>query len=124
MNAPVAASKDILCIGNGWFPQMPGGLNRYVYELIHHLAAAQDRVELCGVGLPETALDSSVQLTNLAESDSPLWERLWSTRSHFLRLKTPKPDAINLHFALYTLPVLPSLPTGVPITFTFTVLGH
>jgi len=98
---------------------MPGGLNRYVYELIHHLAAAQDRVELCGVGLPETALDSSVQLTNLAESDSPLGERFWSTRSNFLRLKTPKPDAINLHFALYTLPVLPSLPTGVPITFTF-----
>lgn len=119
MNAPVAASKDILCIGNGWFPQMSGGLNRYVYELIYHLAAAQDRVELCGVGLPETALDSSVQLTNLAESDSPLWERFWSTRTHFLRRRAPKPDAINLHFALYSLPVLPSLPTGVPITFTF-----
>lgn len=112
-------TASILCIGNSWFPSMPGGLNRYVYELTHHLAAAEDQVELCGIGLPETAPHSFVKLTNLAELNTPLWQRLWLTRTNFASRQAIKPDAINLHFSLYSLPLLSSLPTGVPITFTF-----
>jgi len=119
MNNPAAPSASILCIGLGWFPKTPGGLERYVYELTHHLAAGEDRVELCGVDLPEAQVDSLVQLTNLARSDRKIWQRLWSIRSNFLRRGAAKPDAINLHFALYSLPLLRILPTGVPITFTF-----
>lgn len=119
MNSPVGTPPSILCIGNGWFPTMPGGLNRYVYELTHHLVAAQDRVELYGVGVPEAEPNSLLKLINLAESTDPLWQRLWSTRKTFMRRKMHKTDAINLHFALYSLPVLSSLPTGVPVTFTF-----
>ncbi|NEP14465.1 MAG: glycosyltransferase family 4 protein [Symploca sp. SIO2C1] len=119
MNKPMTASPSILCVGNGWFPSMPGGLNRYVFELTHHLAAQEDQIELCGVGLPPEQPNSSIKLTNLAEDDSPLWERLWLSRTNFWHRKTAKPDAINLHFALYSLPILSSLPTGVPITFTF-----
>jgi glycosyltransferase involved in cell wall biosynthesis len=115
----MATSASILCVGNSWFPKMPGGLNRYVYELLHHLAAGQDRVELCGVGLPETELNPAIKLTNLAEPGSPLGKRLWLTRTHFLRRQMGEPDAINLHFALYSLPLLNLLPKSVPITFTF-----
>ncbi len=119
MDNPAAASAYILCVGLGWFPKTPGGLERYVYELTHHLAAGEDRVELCGVGLPEAPLNSPVKLTNLASPDSPLWQRLWSVRTNFLHRKADSPDAINLHFALYSLPLLRILPDGVPITFTF-----
>jgi len=113
-------SKYILCVGLGWFPQTPGGLDRYVYELTHFLAAGQDRVELCGVGLPaEAQLTSSVELTNLGSPDSQLWRRLWSIRNNFLSRRSAKPDAINLHFALYSLPLLKILPEEVPITVTF-----
>lgn len=119
MNSPAASSAYILCVGLGWFPKTPGGLDRYVYELTHHLAAAQDRVELCGVGIPEAEANSHLKLTNIASPDSSLWRRLWSTRTNFLRRRAAKPDAINLHFALYSLPVLNILPNGVPITFTF-----
>ncbi|MBE9039581.1 glycosyltransferase family 4 protein [Oscillatoriales cyanobacterium LEGE 11467] len=112
-------SSSFLCIGNGWFPKMPGGLNRYVYELTHHLAAKHDLIELCGVGLPESPSKSPIQLTNLAEPDSPIWQRLWSTRVNFDRRKTTQPDAINLHFALYDLPIISNLPKDVPVTFTF-----
>lgn len=115
----MTASSFILCVGNSWFPQTPGGLNRYVYELTHQLAIAQDRVELCGVSLPEVAPNSPVKLTNLASSDSSLGQRLWSTYSNFSKRKADVPDAINLHFALYSLPLLQSLPKDVPITFTF-----
>ena len=117
INNCVAA--NILCVGLGWFPKNPGGLDRYVYELTHQLALGQDRVELCGVGLPEALPNSPIKLTNLASPDSSLGRRLWDTRSNFLSQKAAKPNAINLHFALYSLPLLKVLPYGVPITFTF-----
>ncbi|MEZ2301874.1 MAG: glycosyltransferase family 4 protein [Microcoleus sp.] len=119
MDNSVTASANILCVGIGWFPKTPGGLDRYVYELTHQLAASQHRVELCGVGLPETQLNSSVKLTNLAQPDIRLWERLWLIRSNFLQRKFATPDAINLHFALYSFPLLQVLPRGVPVTFSF-----
>ncbi len=114
-----AASAYILCIGLGWFPKTPGGLDRYVYELTHQLSAGQDKVELCGVGLPEAQPNCPIKLTNLAEPDNPLGQRLMFTRKSFLSRQATQPDAINLHFALYSLPLLKILPKGVPITFTF-----
>ncbi len=119
MNESTDVSASILCIGKDWFPRIPGGLNRYVYELTNTLALSENQIELCAVGLPETSPDSAVKLTNLAEPDSLLWQRLWLSHRNFWHRKTLKPDAINLHFALYSLPLLPSLPTGIPITFTF-----
>ncbi|WP_341731314.1 glycosyltransferase family 4 protein [Microcoleus sp. EPA2] len=116
---PAATAANILCVGIGWFPKTPGGLDRYVYELTHQLAASQDRVELCGVGLPENQLNSGLKLTNLAQPDIRLWERLWLIRSNFIKRKFATPDAINLHFALYSFPLLQVLPRGVPVTFSF-----
>lgn len=113
------SQASILLVGNGWFPAMPGGLNRYVYELTHHLAVSQTQVELCGVGLPAFSSNALVKLTNLAAPDFPLWQRFWSTRRAFANRAMLEPDAINLHFALYSLPVLTSLPRHIPLTFTF-----
>ena len=48
---------SILCLGLGWFPKTPGGLERYVYELTLRLAKNEDQVELCGVGLPEDEIN-------------------------------------------------------------------
>ncbi|MGF1492529.1 MAG: glycosyltransferase family 4 protein [Microcoleaceae cyanobacterium] len=98
---------------------MPGGLNRYVYELIHCLAKDQDQVELCGVGLPQSSPDSVIKLTNLAEPDTNLPNRLWLAYKNFSQRQIQYPSAINLHFALYDLPLLPLLPKDTPITFTF-----
>ena len=120
INNPGTASASILCVGLGWFPKTPGGLDRYVYELTHQLAASGDRVELCGVGLPEETQNYPIKLTNLAEPNHRLWQRLWLMRRNFLRRQnTEKPDAINLNFALYSLPLMQVLPKGVPITFSF-----
>ncbi|MEB3181569.1 MAG: glycosyltransferase family 4 protein [Nostocaceae cyanobacterium] len=110
---------SILCVGLGWFPQVPGGLNRYVYELTHHLAAGQDRVELCAVGLPSESNNSQMKLTNLAPKDLPTWKQLWLSRGNFARGWSEKPDAINLHFAMTSFPLLNLLPKGVPVTFSF-----
>jgi len=111
--------KSILCLGMGWFPQSPGGLNRYVYELIQSLTHQHDRVEYCGIGIPQASANPNLQLTNLAEGDRSLPQRLWSTHQHFAQRQFVQPDAINLHFALYSLPILSQLPQDVPVTFTF-----
>ncbi|MBD2017741.1 glycosyltransferase family 4 protein [Microcoleus sp. FACHB-53] len=119
MSDPAAASTSLLFVGLGWFPQSPGGVERYVYDLTRQLVAGQDRVELCGVGLPETQPESLTQLTNLAAPERPILQRLWSTRRNFLQRQMQHPDAINLHFALYSFPLMDILPKNVPITFTF-----
>ncbi|WGV26098.1 glycosyltransferase family 4 protein [Halotia branconii] len=112
-------SASILALGLGWFPQTPGGLERYIYELTHSLAANQDQIELCGVGLPEAELNLPIKLTNLASPDDAIWQRFWSIRHNFKKTRVGKPDAINLHFALYSFPILDLLPKGVPVTFNF-----
>ena len=117
-NAP-EASAHIFCVGLGWFPKTPGGLDRYVYELTYHLAASHDRVELYALGLPESEPNFPAKLINLGSPDTPLWQRLWSVRKTFLSRQVAKPDAINLHFALSSLPLLQILPDEVPTTFTF-----
>lgn len=114
-----SGSASILTLGMGWFPKTPGGLERYVYDLTQKLAINQDSVELCGVGLPQAESDMGVKLTNLASPDSPMWQRLWDIRTNFLKTRHGKPDAINLHFALYSLPIMDTLPKQVPITFNF-----
>lgn len=113
------ATANITCVGMGWFPKKPGGLDRYVYELSQTLAAGGDRVSLYALDLPSAFPDSPIELINLATPDSPLWQRLWLTRKNFLSQPAIKADAINLHFALYSLPLLQSLPKKVPVTFTF-----
>lgn len=113
------ATANITCVGMGWFPKKPGGLDRYVYELSQTLAAGGDRVSLYALDLPSASPDSPIELINLATPDSPLWQRLWLTRKNFLSQPAIKADAINLHFALYSLPLLQSLPKKVPVTFTF-----
>ncbi|MBW4568919.1 MAG: glycosyltransferase family 4 protein [Tolypothrix carrinoi HA7290-LM1] len=112
-------SAYILSLGIGWFPKTPGGLERYIYELTKQLAANEDKVELCGVGLPEAEENLPIKLTNLASPDSPIWQRLWSIRTNFEKTRVDTPDAINLHFALYSYPILNLLPKEVPITFNF-----
>ena len=102
-----------------WFPQTPGGLNRYVYELVLQLAASQDVIEFCGIDPPPTPVDSSILLTNLASGKSPLLQRLWSIRQQFSHRQLLQPDAINLHFALYGVPLLDALPRHIPVTFNF-----
>jgi glycosyltransferase involved in cell wall biosynthesis len=112
-------SASILCVGVGWFPNSPGGLERYVYDLTHTLAARHDQVELCGIDLPSLESDYPIKLTNLASANDGIVQRFLSCRNNFRQTRGEKPDAINLHFALYSFPIMDILPKEVPITFNF-----
>jgi glycosyltransferase involved in cell wall biosynthesis len=115
----IGASKAIVLVGVGWLPITPGGLERYTYDLTHQLAAEANQVEFWGVGVPENLPELPFTLSNLAFPKRPLLMRLWSAYRCFLQRRGPRPDAINLHFALYSLPLLGILPKDVPVTFTF-----
>ena len=116
---PNISPTSILCLGLGWFPKTPGGLERYVYELTQQLADHQDKINLCGIDLPDKKLYPNINFTNLAVSNDPIWKKLHSVRSNFKTINTKQIDAINLHFALYSLPILDLLPKNIPITFNF-----
>lgn len=113
-----SVAAHIACVGMGWFPKTPGGLDRYVYELTHHLAMGGDRTTLYALDLPVNEPNIGMELINLGAADTPLWRRLWSIRNSFLSRQLDQVDAINLNFALYSLPLLP-MPAKVPVTFTF-----
>jgi glycosyltransferase involved in cell wall biosynthesis len=110
-------APSLLCVGMGWSPDQPGGLNRYLYEFIQ----AQDDtpIDFYGVDLPVQSGAAKLALINLAEPTTALPQRLWQCRQNFRQHFQSKPQAINLHFALYSLPLLGSLPRDVPITFNF-----
>lgn len=119
MHCTAAPPASILCVGMGWFPTAPGGLNRYVYELTQQLSLTGDSIQLCGVDLPEALARSPIQLTNLASPDHQFLQRLWEFRCNFPHHALANADAINLHFALYSFPILKCLPREIPVTFSF-----
>ncbi len=103
----------------GWFPEQPGGLNRYVYELTHQLAPISEQVELCYAHHQQPLESTEFWLTSLACATSPLVQRLWQTHQQFQHRHIQHPDAVNLHLSLYSWPILNQIPEGIPITFTF-----
>ena len=111
---------SILCLGMSWFPLSAGGLNRYLYGLSCELATQETQTEVCGLAMPE-ADDSSdfLKLTNLSIPNLSVLNRFQQIRSSLTLDHLRSKDAINLHFALYSFPLLKSLPKDVPITFHF-----
>lgn len=112
-------AASVLFVGNRWFPTSPGGAERYLYELMQHLVKKGDRVELCAMDLPNISADASFAFTNLASVNQSLLQRLWSSRAQFRQRTLLTPDAVSLHFALYSFPILRQLPSNVPVTFHF-----
>jgi glycosyltransferase involved in cell wall biosynthesis len=128
MSSQILAAPDkystqtaaLVCVGMGWFPLHTGGLNRYLYELLQYLAQ-DDRtpIDFYGTNLPEGESTENLRLINLADEDRSLPQRFWQASQNFRLTSQSKPKAINLHFALYSFPLLSSLPRDVPITFNF-----
>lgn len=112
-------SANLLCVGMGWFPVTPGGLNRYLYEFAQTLAQGRDRLQVLGVGAPEEPFGQASLVQNLASPSQSLPARLWQVRKNFAQQDLSQFDAINLHFALYGAPIMDLLPKDIPVTFSF-----
>lgn len=118
------AAKNSRCmtalqLGLGWFPESPGGLERFYYELLQALPAAG--VESWGrvVGTSMAAEATKGRVCPFAPPDSSLLARLIAARSAVRDLmRRHKLDLVVSHFALYTFPALGNL-KGLPLVVHF-----
>ena len=82
-------------LGEGWFPEQLGGLDRYYRDLLEHLPEAS------GV-LIGTSSDMPARVTGVSEHERPLAHRLlafWRAA----QLAADRADVVDAHFALYAL---------------------
>jgi glycosyltransferase involved in cell wall biosynthesis len=85
----------VLMLGQGWFPDQLGGLNRYYRELLLELPEAQGLVLGPGLDAPE-------RVSTVSNHEAPLPVRLLSlTRA--TRKMAGEAAVVDAHFALYSL---------------------
>ena len=77
----------------------PGGLNRYLADLV--TAQIEAHFDAEGVVLGSASSTPTPGLVWAGSKDSPLWRRLWMMRRGANR--RPLPDVVDVHFALYAL---------------------
>jgi glycosyltransferase involved in cell wall biosynthesis len=94
-------------IGMGWFPELPGGLDRVYYNLISELRFQGIDVRGAVVGSADVCRGSDGAVTPFAQIGDSLAVRLakagTSIRHH---IHSFRPDVVASHFALFALPIL------------------
>lgn len=104
-----------LLLGMGWFPDQPGGLNRYVRELLEALRAEAVDARAVVVG---PAANRPPGVTVASKGGAALPARAFT----FARAVAAQPatDVVDVHFALYALaPLLLGALRGRPLVVHF-----
>jgi glycosyltransferase involved in cell wall biosynthesis len=99
-----------LQIGMGWFPEQPGGLDRYYYDCCQYLPQAD--IEITGLlaGSDQVFQESNGLVKAFASSKDSLPKRWLKMRTAFGQNITDNQyDLVVSHFALYTFPILDQL---------------
>lgn len=94
-------------IGKGWFPEEPGGLERYYYELMRHLPHSGVSVRGLVTGSPRVARESRGIVSAFAPTRATLLRRCRGVRHELRRALRAEPESVVAgHFALYAAPCL------------------
>jgi glycosyltransferase involved in cell wall biosynthesis len=108
----------IACVGTGWYPQTPGGLEKYLYGLTNALLDAGDSVDLFVTGNPELHRPNA-RAFSIGQPGEPLWRRMIDARTTFARSLRGPYDVLNLHFAMNALPLIPFIRHDTPRVINF-----
>ncbi|HZT41006.1 MAG TPA: glycosyltransferase family 4 protein [Chthonomonadaceae bacterium] len=108
----------VLMTGMDWYPNEPGGLNRYFYEEAQALAAA-GMTGMALVSYLEPGQTGPMPLRALAERGAPLSQRMRGARHLAREILKQGVDVANSHFAPYAYPWLRDLPRQVPLVAHF-----
>ncbi|AFZ34382.1 glycosyl transferase group 1 [Stanieria cyanosphaera PCC 7437] len=99
-----------LQIGMEWFPDRPGGLDRYYYDCCQYLPQADIEVTGLLAGSDQVFQESNGQVKAFASSKDSLPKRWLKMRTAFGQNMTDNQyDLVVSHFALYTFPILDQL---------------
>ncbi len=100
----------LLSLGNAWFPEKPGGLDRFYMELMRAFPSVGVESKGLVVGTEAVAGQTDGRITAFAAANAPLPHRLLAARRATSALcDTMRPDLIAAHFALYAFPSLTRL---------------
>jgi glycosyltransferase involved in cell wall biosynthesis len=108
----------IACIGTGWYPENPGGLEKYVYGMTQALLDAGDSVDLFVTGKPKFN-NSRAGAYSIGLPTDRLWKRMLEARLTFARSMREPYDVINMHFAMNALPLIPFIKHRTPRVIHF-----
>lgn len=102
-----SSSLRTIQIGKDWFPERPGGLDRYYYDLVRHLPDSGVAVRGFVTGSARVASDSDGSVQPFAPAGSSLLARWRGVRQQVGRALEDDPASLVVtHFALYALPCL------------------
>jgi glycosyltransferase involved in cell wall biosynthesis len=105
-HCPIAA----LQLGLHWFPEAPGGLDRFYYELVNELPAVGVESRGWVVGSSMAANETGGKVRAFASSKQSVPARLMAARAAVRKsIREHRPDLVVSHFALYTFPALGQL---------------
>lgn len=116
----VAPLLRTLQLGMGYFPEQPGGLNRYVHGITAHLPAAGVDCQTLVAGSESVEGHSLGWTRAFAPSNAPLPARMIAACAAVRdALRDDPAQLVVSHFALYTLPALGAIGRGRPIVVHF-----
>lgn len=99
-----------LQIGNDWFGERQGGLNRCFSELLKHLPGVGVKARGLVVGSSRVGKETKGVITGFASPNAALFLRVFRGRQAGLRiLREENTDLIATHFALYGISLLDRL---------------
>jgi glycosyltransferase involved in cell wall biosynthesis len=115
-STPFGDESYTALLGMGWFPDQPGGLNRYFSNLVGGLERAGVDARAVVLG-PVT--HPAGRLMAPADSADPLAHRLWKYHRAVTKM-SPRAQLIDSHFALYNaIPAITGSFRGSPLVVHF-----
>ena len=108
----------IACIGTGWYPEVAGGLEKYLYGLVQELSRAGDVIDLFVTGDPSD-LNERVRTFSIGRPGDPLWKRMLDARLAYAKNFRGPYDVVNIHFAMNALPLIPFIDHSAPRVVNF-----
>ena len=108
-----ANQMRIACVAGGWYPQSPGGLEKYVYGMTQALLRAGDSVDLFVTGEPHLNAGAG-HAYSIGRPGDALWKRMLDARLAFAKSFRGPYDVVNLHFAMNALPLIPFIDHRTP----------
>ncbi len=96
-----------LQIGMEWFPDRPGGLDRYYYDCLNYFPTANIQFDGLVAGESNVKSDSQGKVIAFAPANTSLFQRWLGVRERFKELTAKQDyDLVVSHFAFYTFPLL------------------